>query len=127
MVLEQNQIIKDWLRAHWAEIQLGKIRVFVEDESHLKGGDICGYGWANRKQRLEVQVQNHQDSQTYYGGLDCISGEMFLQSKSTANTTSTIEFVRYLQTQSPEAKILLIWDGAQRVRADRRLTTTGRR
>ena len=34
---------------------------------------------------------------------------MLLQSYSTANTTSTIKFVRELLAQDPQSKILLIW------------------
>jgi hypothetical protein len=44
MVRKHNQMIADWLLEHSAEINQGKIRVLVEDECHLKGGDICGYG-----------------------------------------------------------------------------------
>ena len=90
----------------------------VEDECHLKGGDICGRGWANRKQRLDVKVKNYSDSKTYYGALDCQSGEMFLQSYSTANTTSTIKFIRELLAQDPNSKILVIWDGASHHRSE---------
>ena len=59
-------MISDWLSEHSIEIKQGKIRVLVEDECHLKGGDICGRGWADRKQRLDVQVKNYLDSKTYY-------------------------------------------------------------
>ena len=88
--------------------------------------------------------------------MNCITGEMILRSYSKANSSSTIEFVKEIQSQNSEAKIVLIWDGAshhrsqefrnflaqvnqgkewnvhclrfapQRGRADRRLTTTGK-
>jgi transposase len=119
MVLKHNQMIADWLLEHSAEINQGKIRVLVEDECHLKGGDICGYGWANRKQRLDVKVKNYLDSQTYYGALNCQSGEMFLQSYRTADTTSTIKFIQELLAQDPNSKILLIWDGASHHRSEK--------
>ena len=54
----------------------------VEEECHPLGGDICGRGWANCKQRLDIKVKNYLDSKTYYGALDCQSGQMFLQSYS---------------------------------------------
>ena len=61
-------MISDGLLEHSAEIQQGKIRVLVEDECHLLlGGYICGRGWANRNQRLDVKVKNYLDSKTYYG------------------------------------------------------------
>lgn len=112
MVCERNQIIADWLLEHQQEIEQGKIKVFVEDESHLKAGDICGYGWGDKKQRRDVEVENYRESQTYYGAVDCLSGQMFVDSQTTANTSSTIKFVKYLQAQNPGAKIVLIWDGA---------------
>ena len=49
-------MIHDWLNQHIEQIKAGKIKVFVEDECHLKGGDICGYGWGNRQSRLETPV-----------------------------------------------------------------------
>lgn len=105
-------MIDDWLNEHIQEIKTGKIKVFVEDECHLKGGDICGYGWGNRHERLEIPVKNYRDSQTYYGAMNCLTGEMTLRSYSTGNTKSTIEFIQELQSQEPKAKIVLIWDGA---------------
>ncbi len=105
-------MINAWLSEHIEQIKAGKIKVFVQDECHLKGGDICGYGWGNRQERLEIPVKNYRDSQTYYGAMNCLTGEMILRSYSTANTKSTIEFVKELQSQNPESKIALIWDGA---------------
>lgn len=110
-------MIDDWLFEHSIEIKQGKIRVLVEDECHLKGGDICGRGWADRKQRLDIKVKNYLDSKTYYGALDCQSGQMFLQSYATADTTSTIKFVQELIAQDPQSKILFIWDGASHHRS----------
>ncbi len=120
-------MIADWLQEHSLDMREGKIRVLAVDECHLLAGDICGRGWGNRQQRREVEMDNYRTSQTYYGALDCISGEMFLNSYSTANSNSTIEFIKQIQAQNQGAKLVLVWDGAQRVRADRRLTTTGRR
>ena len=110
-------MIDDWLLEHSTEIKQGKIRVLVEDECHLKGGDICDRGWADRKQKLDIKVKNYLDSKSYYGVLDCQSGQMFLQSYAITDTTSTIKFVQDLIAQDPQSKILFIWDGAQRVRA----------
>lgn len=111
-------MINDWLVAHSEEINQGKIKVLIQDECHLKGGDICGYGWGNRQERLDVKVKNYRDSQTYYGAIDCVTQKMFLCSYKTANSSSTIEFVKYLQAQNPKAKIVLIWDGASHHRSE---------
>ena len=105
-------MISDWLDEHIEQIKQGKIKVFVEDECHLLRGDICGAGWGNRQERLETEVKNYRDSQTYYGAIDCMTGEMVLHSCKSANSSSTIEFVKQLQSQNPKAKIVLIWDGA---------------
>ena len=102
---------------HIEQIREEKIKVFVEDECHLKGGDICGYGWGDCQARLETPVKNYRDSQTYYGAMNCLTGEMILRSYKSANTRSTIEFVRELQSQNPKIKIVLIWDGASHHRS----------
>lgn len=79
MVQEHNQIITQWLQTHQQEIMEGKIRVLAVDECHVQAGEICGYGWGDRQQRREVNVNNYRDSQTYYGALDCLTGEVILQ------------------------------------------------
>ena len=105
-------MIADWLKAHHQDISKGKIRVLALDECHVQAGDICGYRWGNRQQRREVSVDNYRDSQTDHGAWDCISGEVILKPCQTANSASSIEFVKYLQAQSPGAKIVRVWDGA---------------
>ena len=105
-------MIADWLQEHLLDIQEGKIRVLAVDECHLLAGDICGRGWGNRQHRREVKMDNYRASQTYYGALDCISGEMLLSSYSTANSNSTIKFVKQIQGQNPDVKLVLVWDGA---------------
>ena len=110
-------MIDDWLSEHIEQIRKGKIKIFVEDECHLKAGDICGYGWGSCQERLETPVQNYRDSQTYYGAMNCLTGEMILRSYKSANTESTIKFVKELQSQNPNTKIVLIWDGASHHRS----------
>ena len=105
-------MIADWLKAHQEDICEGKIRVLALDECHAQAGDICGYGWGDSQQRREVTVDNYRDSQTYYGALDCISGEIFLRPYQTANSSSTIEFIKHLQAQNLGVKLVLLWDEA---------------
>ena len=50
-------MINDWLSEHSEQFIKEKIKVFVEDECHLKGGDICGYGWGDCQERLETKRQ----------------------------------------------------------------------
>ena len=74
--------------------------------------------------RLPRKIRN-QASKTiailapYYGAMNCLTGEMILRSYKSANTSSTIEFVKELQSQDPEAKIVLIWDGASHHRSQK--------
>ncbi len=105
-------MIADWLAVHQVELQTGRIRVFAVDECHLKGGDICGYGWGNRHQRREVEVSNYRDSQTYFGAVDCLNGDCVVSAAKTANSASTIDFIQRLQAHCNGARIVLVWDGA---------------
>ena len=112
MVQRYNQVIAGWLGKYRDAIQRGEVRVFAVDECHLKGGDICGYGWGNRQERREVEVANYRDSQTYFGAVDCISGELLISATKTANGNSTIEFIERLRALSQGARIVIVWDGA---------------
>jgi putative transposase len=112
VVHERSIEIRHWLEAHQADIESGKIRVYALDECHAQGGDICGYLWADRQERGEILVDNYRDSQTYFGALDCVNQEMTLSAAKTANSESTIEFVKRLKAKSGDAKLVLIWDGA---------------
>ncbi len=109
---QHNQIIADWLAKYRNAIEMGEIKVFAIDECHLKGGDICGYGWGNRQERRQVDVENYRDSQTYFGAVDCLNGEVVLAAAERANSDSTIDFIQKLQTLSQGARIVLVWDGA---------------
>ena len=115
---QHNEQIDDWLEEHQAEVHSGEIAVFVVDECHLKGGDICGYGWGERQQRREVNVFNYRDSQTYYGAMDCVTGELILSPSERANGEHTVEFVERLRAARPGCRILLVWDGASYHRAE---------
>ena len=78
---------------------------------------LCLLRWGNRQERLETPVKNYRDCLTYYGAINCLTGEMTLRSYSKANTKSTIELIKELQSQEPKAKIVLIWDGASHHRS----------
>lgn len=118
MVQERNQVIRDWLIQHTLEIEKGEIKVFALDECHLKGGDICGYGWGDKKQRREIEIDNYKKSQTYYGALDCRNGSCILSRQEKADTKATIAFVKKLLALNEGKKIVLIWDGASYHRSE---------
>ena len=75
-------------------------------------GDICGYGWGDCKERRTVDVLNYRDRQTYYGAVDLFSQELLIQKTKTADGTQSVNFVKYLQSQRPNSRLILIWDGA---------------
>ncbi|WP_250126621.1 transposase [Chroococcidiopsis sp. CCMEE 29] len=83
------------------------------DECHLLWGDICGYGWTRRNQRVEVEVSSTKQRQTYYGALDYLSKQFVVQEYSAGNEDNTIAFVQYLQScDDPSTRLSIIWDGA---------------
>jgi transposase len=78
----------------------------------LMSGDICGYGWGDRQTRRTIDVKNYRERQTYYGAVDLLSCELLIQKAQTADSAHTISFVKYLQSQRPNSRLLIIWDGA---------------
>jgi len=102
------------LLVQWpAAIAAGSVKVMLLDECHLLWGDICGYGWSRRNQRVEVEVKSTQERQTYYGALDYLSKRFVVQQYSAGNQDNTIEFLKYLQSLAEEStRWIIIWDGA---------------
>lgn len=102
------------LLVQWrAEIARGEVRVMFLDECHLLWGDICGYGWSRRNQRVDIEVKSTKQRQTYYGALDYLTKNFVVQEYSAGNEDNTIAFVEYLQTcYVASTRLILIWDGA---------------
>jgi transposase len=86
--------------------------VLFVDECHLMSGDLQGYVWGRTGERVEVPIVNERERQTYYGALDLLSKRLLVQAHAKGNTTSTIEYLKFLQTQWPEQRLLILWDGA---------------
>ena len=86
--------------------------VFFLDECHLLWGDICGYVWGNRQERIEVPVINERQKQTYYGALKLYTQKFLIKAYDKGNSQSTIGFLEYLRSHCPQSRIALIWDGA---------------
>lgn len=95
-----------------AEIESGELVVFMVDECHLLWGDICGYIWGKMSERILIPVVNARYKQTYFGALDYRTKEFFTYSAKKGNSENTINFLDYLRSQRPGARILIIWDGA---------------
>ena len=82
------------------------------DECHLLSGDLQGYVWGRTGERVEVPIVNERERQTYYGALDLLSKRLLVQAHEKGNTTGTLEYLQFLQTQWPEQRLLILWDGA---------------
>jgi len=105
---EIKQKFKMWREA----VLMGDLVLLFVDECHLLWGDVCGYVWGRTDQRIEIPVTNDRERQTYFGALNCLSGEMLLQPYPTANSENTVKFLDWLQQQYPGKRIVIIWDGA---------------
>jgi transposase len=88
------------------------LAVFFLDECHLLWGDICGYVWGKKKERIEVPVLNERQKQTYYDALNLYTQKFLVKAYDKGNSESTIAFLQYLLAQCPQSRIALIWDGA---------------
>lgn len=86
--------------------------MFFIDECHLLWGDVCGYVWGKRNERVEVPVASEKQRQTYFGAFDYYTKQFFVNAYERGNTDNTIAFLNYLQTLAPQARLLIIWDGA---------------
>ena len=104
--------IEKLLKKHTNEIMSGKLAVWFIDECHLLWGDLLGYVWGKRSERLEIPITNQRERVTYYGALNYLSGQCFVQKYDAGNSANTVSFVQYLRNLSPEARNLIIWDGA---------------
>jgi transposase len=86
--------------------------VYVLDECHLQGDDICNYLWGNSQERTIVKINNQRERQTYYGALNLMTQEFIVRPYLAGNGANTVKFVEELKKLNPEKKLLLIWDGA---------------
>ena len=94
------------------QIESGELVVFMVDECHLLWGDICGYIWGQMSERILIPVVNARDKQTYFGALDYKTKEFLTHTANKGDSENTINFLDYLRSQRPGAKLLIIWDGA---------------
>ena len=108
---QKKQEITQWLNAHESEIVSGELMVFFLDECHLLWGDICGYVWGNRQERIEVPVINERQKQTYYGALNFYTQKFLIKAYDKGNSQSTIAFLEYLRSHCPQSRIALIGVG----------------
>jgi DDE superfamily endonuclease len=83
--------------------------VLFLDECHLVRGDISGYGWSRRNQRVDIPVKSIRKRQTYYGALDYLSKSFTVHEYERGNEDHTIAFLQYLQSLSaPETRFFIL-------------------
>lgn len=89
------------------------MRILFLDECHLLWGDLSGYGWSRRQQRVDVAIKSTKQRQTYYGALDYLTKQFVVQEYSAGNEDNTVAFLQYLQSLYPETtRLVIVWDGA---------------
>ncbi len=93
------------------EIASGEVRVLFIDECHLVWGDVCGYVWGKRNERVEVPVASEKQRQTYFGAFDYHTKQFVVKAYETGNTDNTISFLNYLRSQDEQARLIVFWDG----------------
>lgn len=82
------------------------------DECHLMSGDLEGYVWGRKGERVEIPIVNERERQTYYGALDLQSKQVLVQAQEKGDSAGTIAYLKFLQSQWPEKRLLIVWDGA---------------
>lgn len=60
-------------------------------------------------ERIEVDMTNYRNKQTYYGAVDYHTGEFLVKAYPQGNCDLKIEFQQYLQAQSPEQRLVVVW------------------
>ncbi len=88
------------------------MRVLLLDECHLLWGDVNGYVWGKSDQAIAIPVVNERQKQTYYGAIDYLGREVLVKAYDAGNSDNTVSYLQYLQAQSPDQRLLILWDGA---------------
>jgi putative transposase len=112
LVSKKKQEIEAFLEGNRAEIESGKLVVYMIDECHLLWGDACGYVWGKTSIRIEIPMTNERERQTYFGALNYQTNQFFVQEYGSGNSENTVSFLKYLQYLNPGTRTLIIWDGA---------------
>jgi len=76
LVESKKKEINEYLETWQSDIKQGKLCVLMLDECHLLWGDLCGYVWGKSARRVEVEMTNQKQRQTYYGALYQFSKNM---------------------------------------------------
>ena len=94
------------------DIKKGNLIIWMEDECHQLWGDACGYVWGASGERLEIPMTNFRKRQTWYGAVNCYTGQFILGDYDSGKTEFTIKFVKSILDKFPLSRHVFIWDGA---------------
>jgi len=84
----------------------------MEDECHLLWGNTLGYVWGKTNEKISIPILNERERQTYFGSVNCLTGEFYIAPYDKGNGENTVHYIKYLQEKFKNKKILIIWDGA---------------
>ena len=87
------------------------------DKCHLMAGELKGYVWENRGQCVEVPIINEHERQAHYSALCLMSQRIVVEAYTAGNTTNVIAYLKSLQGQLSQQRLLLPWDGESYQRA----------
>lgn len=110
-VQERREAIKK-VAHQWRAIKAGELVVLFQDECHLLWGDVVGYAWGARGQRLEVSMTNFRERQSYYGAFELLSGALKVLPFGAGNGENTVAYLRVLLNQYTDKRLWIVWDGA---------------
>ena len=74
----------------------GLVRVLMLDECYLLWGDLSGYVWGKTNERIEVDMTNYRNKQTYFEAVDYHTRYFLFIAYPKGNSDHTIEFLQYL-------------------------------
>jgi len=83
----------------------------------LLWGDSLGYVWGKQSERVEVPIQNEKERQTYFGGVNLLTGQPFVLPAAAGNAEETLIFLKALRQGFQGRPLTLIWDGVPYHRA----------
>ncbi len=106
------------MAAHREELECGERVLRFADESFLLWGDLCGYAWGKRNERVSVPMGNLKSRQTFYGGIDARTGEMHGVPCPKAESAATTDCLTEMMYRYPKAKITICRDNAKRHRGE---------
>ncbi len=116
---ERRAAFLDQLRPVLDGAQRDRHRLVYLDEAHIHQDVDLGYGWGERGQRFHVASTSPGLSAkvSVYGLYLYNEGQVRLWPYARANSEHTTDVLRRLRAETPDDKLVVIWDGAPYHRA----------